>query len=385
MMSLVRAMSMSVFVLAVLVFASAGHARKITIDPYAKVVSEQKEDNKRWEKEAKATDAEWGKIAEEYYKQKEFRKARDYYRKIIDLRYKQWDFPDKDGGRQLPARDKDWYKLRTSHGRRARTRLKQMEQTINTERLNKLMEEAEVATVLEEPLKAYRIYDDVLDEVDDIGREKYAISYYKKAKDHQKKLMKGPSSALDEIKKLLEKKEVETAEEKLKAFEEQYGDFLQVSSELRQRFEGLGGKPAFVEKAKERQISRRLLLGDKALANKDYGAAYRHYSAVVANYKGTEGQKTAAKKLAEMLADPNIKDAVSKQEVDEQAQLLVYRARGFLRMGRIEEARGNCEKVIIDFPESKWAKEAVRILEEIDRQGAAKPREGEPEKNKDAE
>ena len=86
-----------------------------TLDPYARVVDEQKDDNKRWEKEAKSEEASLGSIADQYYKEKDYRKAREYYQKVLRLRFDQWDFPGRRGGKQLPARDKYSEKLHTSH------------------------------------------------------------------------------------------------------------------------------------------------------------------------------------------------------------------------------------------------------------------------------
>lgn len=363
-----RVFPVVLLVLAGLVCCGRAWPRAVSLDPHAKQVREQKEDNKRWEKEAKSRESEWGKIADLYYKDKSYRKARKFYRKVLGIRYEQWAFPDgtRDGkDSRRPARKKKTYKLATSRTRRARDRIQKMEATIDQQDLKELMEAAEVAILQENPVKAHKIYDKLIRRANDMGDKLYAVRCAKKARTAQKKLLADVSKALNEVEKLVKKAQADEAKKKLEEVRTQYATLLVLSPELMERFEVLGGTPILVGETVEREVRKKIRLGDAAFKRKDYARAYRHYSTAATNYPATEGGKVAAQKLASLFADPKIRKAMKRQETDAECKVAIARARALIGMGNLAEARAACEKVVIDYPDSKWAQEAADVLATI--------------------
>jgi len=340
-------------------------ARTTRADPHAKRVKEQEAENKGWEKRAKSEETRLVKIADQYYKEKNYRKAREYYERTLDLRYKQWVFPVDASGAKQAARRTKRYKLETSHTRRASSRLKKMEETIKTQDLKDLMDAAEVATLQDNPVKAYKIYEDLIRAAERMGDELYAVRYAKKAKDQQKKLLAGASKALGEVEKLLKQSKAAEAQQKLNEVEAQYADLLKLSPELLDRFTSLGGAPEFAKQARERQVERRIRKGDAAMLREDYASAYRCYSQAARKYPGTKGAVVAVGKMAKLFGDPKIREAMKQQEIAAECKLLLARARAFLRMDRLTDAKAACDKIVVEYPQSEWAREAVEILEEI--------------------
>jgi len=275
-------------------------------------------------------------------------------------------FPRDSRGRKRIARDTDTFKLSSSSTRRARDRLRKMGETIDKQALDELKEAAEVAVMREELGKAYQAYNKLIETAEDIGAKRFAVQYAGKARAAQKKLLSGPTKMLDAVDKLLKDKKVEEADGKLKEVEEQYSDLLRLSPELLERFQQLGGTPAFAIEAREREVRKKIRAGDAALARKDYGAAHRHYSQAATSFAGTKGAKVAADKLAQMFGDPQIRQAMKDQEVEAKCKLLLARARALLRLDRLAEARAACEKIVVDHADSKWAKDAVEVLDAIE-------------------
>ena len=75
-------------------------AARRTFDAHEKELEKQEDDNERWEKEAKDRESELITIADQYYKDKNYRKAAEFYRKVLDIRYKQWEFRESSVVRQ---------------------------------------------------------------------------------------------------------------------------------------------------------------------------------------------------------------------------------------------------------------------------------------------
>jgi len=351
--------------------SSARADSRIVLDPYEKQVEEQEEDNERWEKEAEKQEKELLQIADTYYKEKQYRKAREYYEKVLEIRYQQWDFPSSSGAVQRPARDKDTFKLSGSGRRRAESRLERMEETINKERLDTLSEQAEVLEMMGEHAQAYRAYDLLIAEAEKMGLKRYAATQIKRAQSAQEKILKPANDLLDEAEKLIQNEKADEAAEKLREVEESWAYLLKVSPELSERYTSLGGVPVLADEAREKEAASKLRIGDAAMARKDYATAYQTYTALATAYADTEAGMNAKKKLADMLGDPTVKQAMAEQKTEATCRLLIARANAFYNADRLAEARAACEKLVMDHPDTKWAKDAVELLDLIEKKEAS--------------
>ncbi len=354
-------------IVAVIILAgfAAPQAWAVRIDPYAKRVEEQKADNERWLREAKENEAKWFQIAEEHKNNKNYDKACKYYRRVAERRYKQWKFPDNDGGTQRPAKQTMWIEMRSTAQRTAVARLREMDKVVNEEEIRKLIEAAEVAELQEDVAGAYRAYGNLIEFADRVGAVKYAAQAANRARKAQEKLLREPTKALDEIQKLLDADKVEETRRKLDEFQQEYGDMLRLAGPLAERFQKMGGVPVLAAAARERAAFRRVMEADAALARQDFAKAYKGYSFVIVHYGDTAAAKEAAEKLANLYADPGLRKGFQDQQLEEECRLLLFRARALVRAGRLAEARAACDKIVIKYPESRWAAEAVDLLEEI--------------------
>jgi len=346
-------------------------AQRIVLNPYEKQVNEQEEDNKRWESEAKSEEKDLLKIADTYYKEKDYRRAREYYEKVVDIRYRQWDFPPKSGAQQFPARDKDTFKLDSAGRRRAESRLERMTDTINEETLKSLSEQAEVLQMMEEYGRAYRAYDALIAEAEKMGVKRYAATYIKRARSGQEKILKPADALLDDVEKLIQKEKADEAAEKLREVEESYASLLKLSPQLFKRYTSLGGVPVLADEAREKEAASKLRLGDAAMARKDYSTAYQTYTTLSTTYDDTEAGLEAKRRLARMLADPSVREAMKEQEAEAACRLLLARAGAFYNADRLAEARAACEEIVINHPDTKWAKDAVELLDLIEKKEAS--------------
>jgi len=356
-------------------------ARK-TYDPYEKQIKQQKEDNKRWEKNAKDEESRLMKIADAYYKQKEYDKAEEYYRQVLDIRYDQWNLREFEvGGKTVlrPALDKGVESLDTGNTRRARDRLRTMDEKIASQnegeakkRFSRLFEEAEVEMMLKNPTEAYQIYDRIIDLAGKLGKRKYAIDASLKAKGQQKVILDQAAKSLEEVEKLLKAGKIAEADEKLEEFESGQRTLLKTSRKLLLRVRQLRRSPEFLLHAREESADLRLRLGDSSLERGKYLSAYRHYKAVALKYPATKAAEDANKRIAMLLADPKIQQVMADQEIQGKCTPLLMRARALIRLNRAKEARAICETVIAEYPKTTWAAQAAELLKAV-KPAAQKP------------
>jgi len=240
-----------------------------------------------------------------------------------------------------------------------------MKDTVNQEKLKDLLEEAEVAALREKYVTAYRKYEKLLADADDMGYKRYAVTYMTKAKRGLEKTLDPPNKLLDEAEKLIKKGKADEAAEKMKEVEAKHAGLLHISKPLLKRYKALGGKPAFAEEAREKSARSRMLRGDAAMARKDYTTAYKYYTPTATSYADTLAGKESTQKLAKLLADPDVRKAVKEKEAAGQCRLLLARANALMNARRYAEARAACEKVLLYFPDTEWALKAVEQLDLI--------------------
>ena len=349
-------------------------AARRTFDAHEKELEEQKDDNKRWEREAKARETELMKIADEYYKEKNYRKAEDYYRKLLDIRYEQWEFREFDvGGRRSirPARDKKTLKLDTSTTRRAEERLRTIDEKVATQdeaeakkELQELSEKAEVAMMLGKADEAYMAYERLIATAGRLGEEKYAVAAALTAKSQQKAIVDGAAKSLGEIEKLVKEGKVAEAADKLAECLATHNALMRAAPELAVRFRQINESPEFLQHDRELQAARRIELGDASFERTKYLGAYKHYRAVTVMFPETEAARLAEERLAKLLEDKTISAALKQQEIDAACQPLMIRARALVKVERVREAQAICRQIIEEHPDTTWAEQASELLRE---------------------
>jgi len=348
------------------------NARSRIISPTESRIKAQEDDNEKWEKAAKKRESELIKIADGYYKQKDYRKAADYYKRVVDLRYKRWDFL-RTGDSVRPAYETDRVKLNTSNTRRARDRLDKigaqieaLETAATKKELSVLFEKAEVEMRLGNVVEAYTIYAQVVKSAGDIGKKKYAVDAAIKAKGAQAAILKEVTKALEKIKKLLTAGKMDEATKSLDEFITANRPLILVSPELLTRVKNLREAPEFKSHARVQKAAQRLEMGNAAFTRGSYVTARRYYREVCEKYPETKAARVAEDKLVLMMTDPGIRAAMDKQEVDDKCAPLMARASALVKYDRSAEAAIIAEKIIADYPGTEWAIAAVELLKFIE-------------------
>ena len=352
------------------------HAEPRIVSPAKKRIEAQKDDNKKWEKEAKKRESELIKIADDYYKKKLYRKAADYYKRVVDLRYKEWDFPQTRSSVR-PAYKTVSVRLYTNNTRRARDRLEKIGEQIATQvataskkDLNNLFERAEVEMLLGNVVEAYIIYAQVVEAAESIGKKKYAVEAAIKARNAQAAIVKEAAKALEAAQKLLAAGKINEAAKSLDDFEIANRPLISISIELATQLKKLRDAPEFEGLKRAQRAQQRLERGNSAFRRGSYVTARRYYREISDAYPGTDAARTAEEKLVKMMSDAKIQSALKKQEADEKCAPLMARARALVKYTRLAEVVIIAEKIIADYPGTVWAIEAAKLLKAIE---SAKP------------
>ena len=350
-------------------------AARRTFDAHQEELARQKDDNKRWEQEAKARETEFITIADQYYTEKNYRKAAEFYRKVLDIRYEQWEFLVSDvGGRRSirPARDKKTLVLDTVNTRRAGERLRTMDEKVSAQdeaeakkELQELSDKAEVAMMLGKADEAYEAYSQLIKVAFGLGEEKYAVQAALKAKAQQKAILDTAAKSLDEIEKLVKEGKVAEAADKLGECLVTHVALMRAAPELAARFRQICESPEFLKYDREQQAQRRVELGDASFQRQKYLGAYKHYRAVTVMFPETEAARLAEERLAKLLEDKTISAALKQQETEAACQPLMIRARALVNVGRSDEARFICQQLIAEHPDTTWAEQAAELLREL--------------------
>lgn len=339
-------------------------------------VEDQKEDNKRWLEEAQEREHSYYTQAETYYKQKLYRRAEKGYKRVLDVRYREWPIKEAGSGTrryEIPANRTVRRRLDTSYSRNAKVRLATMDTLVaaKTEadqkaELDGLKDKAELAVMLDDPAKAYGCYGDVAESAASMPDSKMTVRYRLDMLKQQEAIVTQARQPLDEIEKLVKDKKTADAVAKLEEYKNKYGALMELVPELRDRYQSFLGTQEVRTENREQECMMRVMAGDTALLRQDYLTAKRHYETAMGMYPGTDAAKAAAKKLAQLLEDPKIGAAITSQQLERQCAPLLARARYFMRMQNPAGAADACKLVIRTHPKTKWATEAQEILDEID-------------------
>lgn len=131
---------------------------------------------------------------------------------------------------------------------------------------------------------------------------------------------------------------------------------------VRDAYAALKQHPAIQRELAEQAASEILLNGDAAVGRKDFTSACRIYREASSQYPETAGGRAAAEKLATILADPEVAEAMRRQEMDITCKARLARARMLMREGNRAEAESICREIIDLYPDTSYAEEARDML-----------------------
>jgi hypothetical protein len=124
------------------------------------------------------------------------------------------------------------------------------------------------------------------------------------------------------------------------------------------------GKKAVKEMARE-QAGRKEMEKGLAAAGKDDAKALRTLDGIARKYSGLPVGDDAKAKAEAIRSDPERMKAIKAAEDERAAKSALFLARGLKDGGRTEEARKKLQEIVDKYPDTKYAKEAAKLLEEL--------------------
>ena len=103
-------------------------------------------------------------------------------------------------------------------------------------------------------------------------------------------------------------------------------------------------------------------MGDAAIARGDYLRAKRMYEEAATIYPDAKNVKAASEKLAKMLQDAKIVEALNQQTMEADCKPLLLRAEMFMEQQEYGKAKLLLESIVEKYPKSSWAKSAEELL-----------------------
>ena len=111
--------------------------------------------------------------------------------------------------------------------------------------------------------------------------------------------------------------------------------------------------------------ARSLAAAEAALARNDHAKAFELFTFVTQRYAHTESAKTAAERLASIRADRAAMKKVNDERAAKKCRGMLSMARSYARNGMTARARALLEKVVDEFPDTSFAEEARRELNDL--------------------
>ncbi|MAE60787.1 MAG: hypothetical protein CMJ49_05450 [Planctomycetaceae bacterium] len=132
---------------------------------------------------------------------------------------------------------------------------------------------------------------------------------------------------------------------------------------------GATGRPndMFVDAAaSDPAAARSMKSANRAIERGKHMEAYRRLARIVLRFPDAAEADLARRKIAEYDADVEFAKKYRDAEIERQAKSLLSMARNYQANDRGEFARGECKKLIEQFPGTKWATEAQTLLNKLD-------------------
>lgn len=333
-------------------------------------LAQQFRDNDRWETEVREKESDLVREGEELFEKKDYRKAKKRYLDAVEIRYLQWVF-DADFTAFIKT-NKSWYKvedrepsckkrrfpLSTEFTRLALTRLANIDTLIDEYDLAMLRIRADKAFEEGKLGLAYARYGDVIDLARKMGTHPLALQYVKEVDLRREDIIEVGAKPLDVAKTSLEAGNPTAALAALDEFRKEHSDLLFIK-EIKRVYNALSKRPEIAKERREQSALRIVALGDASVGRKDYRRAVFWYRRVSLQYASTKAGALAKQKGEKLLAQPEIVQAIARQEAESTCKAMLARAETFAGWGKTAEAAAVYDDIIKRYPDTEWAKQAA--------------------------
>jgi len=120
-------------------------------------------------------------------------------------------------------------------------------------------------------------------------------------------------------------------------------------------------KEELAKKLEEQAQQRLAAAQEHQTAGRDL-LAYRGFKQTAERFAGTPSGKTAAERVKAYEASPELMEKIKKAQAEEEATAMLRMANNYRASEKEEEARALYQKVVDQFPNTEWAKQAAEAL-----------------------
>jgi len=277
--------------------------------------------------------------AERYFEKQDYRKAKEYYRRVLSVSFSQWALAEEPSANLIVE----------SELARSRAR-------------------ADNAFEAGKLLSAYKQYNFVLRFASRMGENKFAAKTIREVRTRREEIIDSVSKPLILAEVALDQKKPGKALDAVEEFQKKYSDF-RTSRDVRSIYDKLMADPTLQKEMRERAAARLLASAEAAIERRDYLTASRRLSNAGTKLKDTKAGVIAAKKLADMMADPKIVRLIKLQKAEYECKGLMARARMLVKLGKPKEALAVYDSIVENYPDTPWpikaAEAKAALLEEI--------------------
>lgn len=333
---------------------------------------EQERDNRQWESDATRAQREIYNRAEELFKNERYEDAFVLYRRVLNITYPYWDLgtvrrPVRPRGRDAfgpaPATSRSRKKLVTSLNTRAEDRIRSIRENVRD------------AVFVESFGDAKGLFDDgnlasaysELKRLPNIrGVSSSTRSKYERQIDNMVgEIEKEAERLLDEMRQALDAEDQSALRNAHSEFQYKFGKFNE-HEELSLRYRRITGASNFTHLMREEIAAGLLQEARAAFENEDIDTAVEMFTRIVNYYQDTAAAEEARVDLDTIYGDDELQRTVANERAREQCELWLRQAKNFVANGQIDQAQRRYNRIIEYYPDTDFAEEARKALEELE-------------------
>jgi Asp-tRNA(Asn)/Glu-tRNA(Gln) amidotransferase C subunit len=327
-------------------------------------------DNQKWELDARQVQSRYFQKGEELLGAQEFTEAVQFYLKVLQVSYPQWDikpyspairYPGTPSLMQLPGMKVVMKQLVTDLNDKANDKLNNMKKVQLATLIDGSWKSVDELLAAGKAGQAYAILKRISSaDMPDSLHRKYDAQLTQRMTDIEKQA----SDALAELKKNLAAQDVEKSKTALNAFRDKFGEFEECPP-IHSLYEETVNMPEFQTMLREDAAAERFAEAQEMLKGEKFADAEDYLQEISDRYADTAAGKQAKTKLDEMHADKALMRTIANDRASQQCEEMLRKARNFRANGLTADAEKLCRKIIERFPDTDFADKAGKMLAEM--------------------
>ncbi len=327
-------------------------------------------ENQRWGQDAKTLQSQYFQKAEQFLAAQKYTDASDYYQKVLQVTYRQWDIPPyapsiyyQGTNKQLPvgATRTVTKQLVTDLNQKAKDKLRNMASIQAGAWVDASWNSAETLFNAGKLPQAYALYRKIsIADLPDSVHNKYDKLLSQRMSDIEKRA----SDLLDELKKDLAANDMQKAKAALDSFNDKFGDFAECPA-LHATYGDMAKSPDFQIMLHENVAAKEFAAAQDLLTQKKLADAEDALQDIVNHYSDAPSGKLAKAKLDEMRADKELMRTIANERVLKDGEEMLRKVRNLRANGLNDEAAKICRKLIAQYPGTDFSDKAAQALKDM--------------------